>query len=540
MKLKVYKECIKLPGLIGLDSCLNRYGKFLKIIKLVLLCGLLFFASPALAKKKRASARRTQMQAYIQLRMALRYAKTKSHAAATRQFYLLLNNPILKKQKNKIRYHLASSLYQMGLYHPAVVQLQILINQKDKTYTGPGLRKVATAAAMLKDDGLLDYAIQKGGFKYISRSDRQKLYYQFGEYWMRKRKFRKAIAHFSRVQTSNPLFYQALYQMGLAHAERNDTEKAVVIFGSLESRRQGITDKLKVAAVMGKARAYYQGKQWGKAVESYLEVPKDSSFWHATLLERSWALLRGGRLRSALSNFQTLHSEYYTDYYQPESLLLRSIIYLYICKYYEMEKVLDLFNRIYRPVFQSVKNLLKRRYASKAYYQSLLLSLDNKKKGVYVKYPLPVARRIFAHGDIFAIHYHINKLKEERSKVHGLPSVWRRSRVGRYVAKVIGKKLRAAYKKAGKLAFSRATQTYKELKDFFVQEQYIRYEMLRSKRGFLKKKIARKSISSRASIENFDRSYYVQNGYEYWPFKGEYWLDELGNYHYVGMGSCKK
>ena len=59
--------------------------------------------------------------------------------------------------------------------------------------------------------------------------------------------------------------------------------------------------------------------------------------------------------------------------------------------------------------------------------------------------------------------------------------------------------------------------------------------MLRSKRGFLKKKIAQKAIG-RASIEDFDRSYYIQNGYEYWPFKGEYWLDELGNYHYCGHG----
>ena len=118
--------------------------------------------------------------------------------------------------------------------------------------------------------------------------------------------------------------------MGLAHSELNNIDRAVVVFESLEDRRKGIADQLKVAALMGKARAYYQGKEWNKSVESYLEVPKDSPFWHDTLLERSWALLRGGRLRSALSNFQTLHSTYYKDYYQPESLLLRSIIYLYI------------------------------------------------------------------------------------------------------------------------------------------------------------------------------------------------------------------
>ena len=35
-----------------------------------------------------------------------------------------------------------------------------------------------------------------------------------------------------------------------------------------------------------------------------------------------------------------------------------------------------------------------------------------------------------------------------------------------------------------------------------------------------------------------DRDFYIQNGFHYWPFKGEYWLDELGNYHFLGVQSC--
>ena len=36
-----------------------------------------------------------------------------------------------------------------------------------------------------------------------------------------------------------------------------------------------------------------------------------------------------------------------------------------------------------------------------------------------------------------------------------------------------------------------------------------------------------------------DRSFYVKNGYEYWPFEGEYWLDEIGNYYFLGTSSCE-
>ena len=507
-------------------------------VRLLLLCLVLILCPIAMAKDSTlASRRRTQMAAFLQLKVALRHFKSEHFSNAARQLFLLIQNPALKKQQSKIRYYLASSLYSMGFYHPAVLQMQVLVNQKNKEYIRSSLRKIASVAALLKDDKLLNYVIRHGGLKYIPGAEKQKLYYHLGEFWMRKNQFRKAIRYFARVRSTNPFFYKALYQIALAHAELNEINKAAVVFEQLENRRSGVTDRSRVAALMGKARAYYQGKKWNEAVAAYLEVPKDSVFWHDTLLERSWALLRGGRLRSSLSNFQTLHSAYYKDRYQPESLLLRAIIYLYICKYYEMEKVLDLFHKMYRPAYRNVQKILKSRYSPKTHYQSMVLSLDNKKIGVYVKYPTPVARRILDKSDMFAMHYYIERLKEERDQLHTLSPSWKRAKVGKYVYRVIRNRLNRAQKSAGQKIFKHLKVVHAELKDFFIQEKYIRYEMLRSKRGFLKKKIARKAIP-RTSVEDFDRSFYIQNGYEYWPFKGEYWLDELGNYHYVGMGSC--
>ena len=491
-------------------------------------------------KKKQTvgNKRRHRMGAFVQLRRALKESSRGNYVSSTQSLFRLMYKPALAKQKNKIRYHLALNLYNMNLYHPAIFQFQALVANDASKYVGKSLQKIALAAAYLKDDRLLHHAISHGSLKYISRSDRDKLHYHFGEYWMRKKKFRRAIAHFARVKSSSPLFYKALYQLGLVHAELNHIGKAVSIFSKLENRRTGVTDSFRVAALMGKARTYYQGKQWEQSVEAYQQVPKDSLFWHDTLLEKSWALLRGGRLRSALSNFQTLHSSYYADYYQPESLLLRSIIYLYICKYYEMEKVLDLFQRVYRPVYNKVKNIITSRNSMRSYYQSLVLSADKQSHGRIIQYPVPVARRILREGDFSAIHHYITKLKEERDLIYKQPYSWRKSMVGKYSMKLIKKRLANAQKKAGRQAVTHLKSIRAELKDFFTQGQYLRYEMLRSKRGFLKKKIAEKTTTG-VSIEDFDRSFYIQNGYEYWPFQGEYWLDELGNYHYIGAGMCK-
>jgi len=55
----------------------------------------------------------------------------------------------------------------------------------------------------------------------------------------------------------------------------------------------------------------------------------------------------------------------------------------------------------------------------------------------------------------------------------------------------------------------------------------------------LKMKLAGKDLQSEQIDEKIDRTFYVQNGYEYYPFQGEYWLDEIGNYHYLGKQSCE-
>ena len=463
----------------------------MKLFTHMIFLSLLLSGSLSVEGKKKQTVgekRRGRMGAFVQLQRALKQSSQGNYVSSTQNLFRLMYKPALLKQKNKIRYHLALNLYNMGLYHPAIFQFQTLVSNDVAEYVGKSLRKIALAAAYLKDDQLLNHAISHGSLKYISRVERDKLHYHFGEYWMRKKKFRRAIAHFSRVKSSSSLFYKALYQLGLVHAELNRVGQAVNIFDKLENRRTGVTDSFRVAALMGKARAYYQGKKWEQSAEAYQRVPKDSPFWQDTLLEKSWALLRGGRLRSALSNFHTLHSSYYEGYYQPESLLLRSIIYLYICKYYEMEKVLDLFHRVYRPVHTQVKNIILKRISLQSYYQSLVLSADKQTKGRLVRYPVPVARRILREGDFSAVHHYVTKLKEERDLIYNLPYSWRRSMVGKYSMKLIKKRLNKAQKKAGLQALTHLKILRAELKGFMTQEQYLRYEMLRSKKRFFKEK----------------------------------------------------
>jgi hypothetical protein len=237
-----------------------------------------------------------------------------------------------------------------------------------------------------------------------------------------------------------------------------------------------------------------------------------------------------------LSNFQSLHSSYYQDYFIPESLLLRSIVYLYICKYDEMEKVLDLYEKTYAPVSTKLDNFLRNNKDPIAYFVEVESALTGKR----AKLPSLVSHHVSREGDVKRGLFYLRELNDEKNRLEQLPAV-SRSAIGILGRKIIANRYRNARLSIGELIRTHFYNMRAELRDLYEQTGFIRYEMINGKKEQLKKKIAGKDISdfSNRVDDNVDRSMYVQNGYDYWPFEGEFWLDEIGNYHYLGRQNCE-
>ncbi len=314
------------------------------------------------------------------------------------------------------------------------------------------------------------------------------------------------------------LYSNAKYQEALAYAESNQLDRALATFEQLIQSRSGapITDKTKVAAQMGKARVLYQKKQWDASIEAYREIPRDSEFWHDTVFESSWAMLRSGRFRSSLSNFHTIHSAFYEDQYMPESLLLRSIVYLYICKYDEMDKVLNLFSRIYKPVYKQIDRTLDTVNQPEKYFTMMNDMMKVAKNGGNPNnqsFPIPyiVAQKISREADFQAVFQYIRRLLEERKRVNSIGGGWGSSAVGQYSKKVLATRLAKAKQKAGKIVRNHMLATKEELLDLIEQEGFARYEMLNGRKESLKKKIAGKELPAQQVDETTQRDFYIQN-----------------------------
>ncbi len=495
--------------------------------------------------KKTATRRRARPT--NELSQAMNLARRGQYAAAATKLFQLGLSPRYASKRTQIRYLLGLTLYQLKMNQTAAFQFISVIRSGDTRYLRQSLEKLSIAADTLGDETLLNYAISRVKAEQFPAVHRDMLFFRIGEFQMRNQQYDGAIRSFSQVTKKSSLFDKAQYLRAYAYAVSKRPKQAVQAFQDiLEYKTEApVNETARVAALMGKARALYQMKEWDLAIEAYREVPRDSEMWHDTLFESSWAMLRSGRFRSALSNFQSLHSPYYEETYLPESLLLRSIVYLYICQYDEMDKVLNLFNRIYRPVFKDVTSYVKTVRKANQYFADVVKVLVAAEKPNFdptrASFPIPyvVVQKVIKEGDFQRSYDYIKNLLEERRRIQQQSPAWRASSLGKYALRTVERRIQRARSKAGRQIRAHMLNIRTELIDLFEQEGFIRYEMLNGKKEALKKRVAGKQLPDVQVNEDTERDYYVQNGYQYWTFRGEYWLDELGNYHYVGTQSCQ-
>jgi hypothetical protein len=523
----------------------------MKILSVIILSCLIPISSglAASVKKGRAPVKYVD-KVDAQLQNALNLSKAGNYVSASIRLFNMTRNPQFAAQRMRIKYILGLMFYEMKMYQVAAFQFVDVVRSGDSRYIKQALQKLSIAADSLNDDTLINYAIGKINVDDFPKENRDMLRYRIGEFEMRHEHWELAAQSFSKVPAGSPYFSKAKYLEGLANVKRGDLNGALRAYSVLaESRTAGtasVTDPNRIAGILGMARVYYQAHKWDLAIDMFREVPRDTEEWHEAQFELSWAHMRAAQFRSVLSVQHSLHSPYYEDYYLPESILLRGIVYLYICKYDEMKKTLSLFERIYQPVQTSLENFTNQNSDNLAYFNEIERVVRNynilkgsQKARVGYKIPFLVSRDIIREGDFKHIYAYISKLRHENGIISAMPSYWRKSPVGAYAAQLMRARIETTSKVAGSVVRAHMVSMKQELSDMFEQYNFAKYEMLNGEKEQLKRHMAGKGLATAQIDESKNRDFYIQNGYQYWPFRGEYWLDEIGDYQYLGTQGCE-
>ena len=508
---------------------------------------IVFLLSLSFTLSVQAQNRRQSNRGGSELNSALRLVRSGRPLEASAKLFNLAQNPAYKRQNPQIRYILGMMLAKMQLRQLAAFQFISVINSRNKKYLPKSLEKLYLIADDLGDDTLLNYALSKVTLRTFPRAQKNMLYFRIGESQISAGKFKEGIKSLRNVSSNSDQFYKAKYLEGLAMAELGRPDRAVRVFSAIVSARSktAANDPIKAAARSGLARAYYQDKKWNDAIKNYVKIPKDSPLWHEIIFELGWSYLRAGKFRSALSQFQTLHSSFYEDFYQPESLILRSIVYLYICRYDEMGKVLDKFVEVYKPAHKQVKAYLASNPGEVSTFNQVQSALADyrkskgKNKGKNTKLPFLIVRKLGWDKQYVKSANYIKNVEDEIRLLQSLPAAYQKSGVGQYGLNVLKTRISKAKKSSGKKLLEKLNDIQIEIFNLMEQEGFARYEMINSNRKILKQKISGNYVEDQNVDKKRSRSFYVKNGYEYWPFQGENWIDELGNYHYLGGSRCQ-
>ena len=496
-------------------------------------------------EQKRRKIRR-RSPAARQLNSALMSAKEGDFADASLRLFNLRSHPDFRNRRGKIYYLLGLMLFKMDLYQVSAFQFSEVISRQDKKYLQPSIEKlIRLTSEILNSDAVLNYSLGKINLKRFPKKYRDQLQLRIGEAQMSNKQFTEAIRTLKRVDEGSLAYPKAKYLEGLAYVENDQPKRAFRSFAKLaDSRSQWpVNDSVRATALMGMARVSYQLQDWDRAIELYRRIPRDTEQWFESLFEITWAQLRSAKLRFTLGNFHSLHSPHYEANYQPESLILRAILYLYICQYDEMGRTLSFFEKVYFPVRKKLRKYMGTNPSPKTIYKDFDLvyqnqaSYQNQKR---MKIPYIVARGILKEGNVKDGMSYITQVNAELKKVQNMPDRWQSSKLGRYAKRLLSKRIQNAQLTVGQNIAVHMKRIRKELAQMISQHGLARYEMLNAKKDTLKTKIALKKSSKKSIQTERGRSFYVQGGYEYWPFQGEYWLDELGNYYYLGVNSCER
>lgn len=473
--------------------------------------------------------------------------------AATSFFKIAFSGKVPVNEKIIAKYFLGLSLVKLKLFQVAAFPLTIVSRDgTSEKIKKSAFENLVTISDRLDDNTLLDYSLKNLKEGDLSGLSLELFYSRLASVQRGKGQIDDAIGSLNKTLKINPKNDEALYLLGLIYLKKNQNSEGLKYLEQLYDKytAYSIRSAKRGAATMALGRGYYQAQRWVDAAALYREVSKDNPLYRQAQKELTWALFRMGKFRSAIGTVQTLHTPYYENFYDPESLQLRSIIMLFICQIEEVEKSLTTFEKVYIPTYGILSTLNSISNPPEFYSKEindvqkyLLIAKNNDQIKYSGRIPLFLVRSAIDEAPLRNKLLYLKKIRAEQvlgSKIFFEKTAENVSLKG-YILRTLDLRIKNTEKKSGEILDRMLRSKEEELSGFVADMSLLKYEMLSLKKSEAHKKYVEslRDIKASSTEEPVKRSFYTQNGYRYWPFEGEFWKDEVGNYQYMGDNRCE-
>lgn len=488
-----------------------------------------------------------------------------NYEAASLGFWEILQDPQAAVAHPRAEYMLGKALYRLGLYHSALeIFKRVLARGESNKFFATSLEWLFFIAHKTTNQTVvLDELARFAGVVFPERY-REEYRYLLAKYnFIRARALAEAQETEGDVSTvyldaskesldearrllamvprNSPFFPQARYLDALAlYASGNPTlalENFKEVVRATNPRREGTVfdPKLREMAFMQLARIHYEHRQNRYANFYYSRIVRGSDQWLTSLFESAWSHFRLGEDEKALGNLLTLRSPFFQDEYFPEAMLLEAVIYYENCRYPEAKHAVDVFLERYGPLHQALARLLQRNLPSpKAYWDAIAATSPEDRDEMLER----ILRMALSDQELRHLSDSIDELEQEVQSISGRRELFRFSGLARHLLAELRGQREELAKKAGHHAKRKLERELRSLANLNYRALAVKAEIASREKEALQASLEKGE--SVTVVKPYRYSTAVDDEHVYWPYEGEFWRDELGNYEYTLTKGCKE
>jgi hypothetical protein len=379
-------------------------------------------------------------------------------------------------------------------------------------------------------------------------SVRDELYFLLGKYHYNKGTLKEAIALFNMVPSRSEFYPQAKLFEGISYIRDFNAKPAVESFKEvLRTAAESGDPKVKPyedLANLQLARTFYSTRDYDLAVKYFDRVSTDAYEWPNSLFESSWAnfMLKQAGYSKALGNIHTLQAPYFEEFVKPESLAealaVQATIYFYNCQYDKADASIRAFNQDVPALATELKRLLDGAGDNEALYNTALQVREGRST-------LPgsverAARTVLSDRSISRRFDYAKEIDREIAQFEKADPAWKSTAVAGAVQTEMSVARSVVVNEAANVARQRVTRLLGELARLMKSVIKIEYEILQGQKGQLEQEIVQEQQIVASGKELEIGNVRVDDEHQFWPFKGEYWRDELGYYRFKLKNRCEK
>jgi hypothetical protein len=466
--------------------------------------------------------------------------------------------------KQIAQYHLAIALYRLQFFQASYAIFSEIADKQNHLKFNETLLWLSKLATQLPEPADIIERVGKYKGEQIARFNnpqQRELYWQLnyllGRYKYRNRNYEEGVSLFDKVDTNSKYFVQSQFFTGISYVQLRKSVPAVKSFQrivqAIDEGVQGVEDEARMRdlAFLSMARTYYSASvrlddnnvpkidanKLSAAVKYWNRVDVASEYWLDALFEQSWAYFMAGDYPHALGNIHTIEAPYFPNSFYPEADILKAVISFTICQYEDATTIVARMKKKYEPIKKELESILNR-FKGEGSEEAFFKFMKEVREGKANLPPTvrPIVEIALSDRQLLRNLEYVRVLDEEEARFKKAPASFRNSPLGGDVTDALSLARDLAIRNAGTLARERYQRNLDELNEHLRDASKILIDITAAERNKLDQQVVSGQLSKEESLTYGQVK--PDDEHVLWPFRGEYWRDELGFYRQVVTSKC--